>query len=209
MSLPTPAEMLSNLPIFPLGTVLFPESALPLRIFEARYMDMVRDCMQTGTPFGVCLIVKGNEVGQAAEHEQIGCLAKITDWDMEQLGLLYIRTRGGERFSIVDRRVQPDGLIRANVTLIDADPEDQLPDRFAACATLLRRIVEDLIEKEPNALNRMIGEPYRYESSSWVSNRLCEFLPIPASAKQKLMELPDPEARLGIVHQYLQQHRVL
>lgn len=204
-----PAELLSNLPIFPLGTVLFPESALPLRIFEARYMDMVRDCMQTGAPFGVCLIIKGKEVGRPAEHERIGCLATITDWDMEQLGLLHIRTRGSRRFSIVDRRVQSDGLILAEATPIEPDAEEPLADKFADCAVLLRRIVEDLIEKEPNALNRMIGEPYRYESSSWVSNRLCEFLPIAATAKQKLMELPDPEARLEIVHQYLQQHRVL
>jgi len=204
-----PAELLSNLPIFPLGTVLFPESALPLRIFEARYMDMVRGCMQTGAPFGVCLIVKGKEVGSPADHERIGCLATITDWDMEQLGLLHIRTRGGGRFSITDRRVQSDGLILAEATPIEPDPEEPLASKYADCAILLRRIVEDLIEKEPNALNRMIGEPYRYESSSWVSNRLCEFLPIPATAKQKLMELPDPQARLEIVHQYLQQHRVL
>lgn len=203
------AQTLSNLPIFPLGTVLFPESALPLRVFEARYMDMVRDCLQADTPFGVCLIVKGNEVGAAAEHEAVGCLAKIADWEMEQLGLLQIRARGAERFSINDRRVQSNGLIRADATLIPPDPEEPIEGKLGECAILLRRIVQDLVEKEPNALNRMIGEPYRYESSSWVSNRLCEFLPIPMSAKQKLMELPDPVTRLEIVHQYLQHHRVL
>ncbi|MEK9721717.1 MAG: LON peptidase substrate-binding domain-containing protein, partial [Quisquiliibacterium sp.] len=166
-------------------------------------------CLQADTPFGVCLIVKGNVVGAAAEHEAVGCLAKIADWEMEQLGLLQIRARGAERFSINDRRVQSNGLIRADATLIPPDPEEPIEGKLGECAILLRRIVQDLVEKQPNALNRMIGEPYRYESSSWVSNRLCEFLPIPMSAKQKLMELPDPVTRLEIVHQYLQHHRVL
>lgn len=200
---------LTDLPIFPLGTVLFPAGTLPLRVFEARYMDMVRGCMQRATPFGVCLIVRGSEVGAAAEHEEVGCLARITDWDMQQLGLLQIRTRGGERFRVTARRVQADGLIRADAVPIPPDPEQPVPQRFSACVSLVRRIVEDLVEKEPNALNRMVGEPYLYESASWVSNRLCEFLPIPVKAKQKLMELDDPQARLAIVHRYLEQHRVL
>jgi len=200
---------LLDLPIFPLGTVLFPGGTLPLRVFEARYMDMVRDCMQRGSLFGVCLIVRGQEVGGAAEHEPVGCLARITDWDMQQFGLLQIRTRGAERFRVTSSRVQPDGLIRADAIRVPPDPELPVPPRFAACIHLVRRIVEDLVEKEPSALNRMVGEPYLYESASWVSNRLSEFLPIPVKAKQKLMELCDPQARLSIVHRYLEQHRVL
>jgi len=205
---PGPA-VLADLPIFPLGTVLFPGGALPLRVFEPRYMDMVRDCLKHGTPFGVCLIVKGREVGEAAEHEEVGCLATITDWDMQQLGLLHVRARGGERFRIAARRVQPDGLIRAQAEPVAPDAPEAVPERFATCAHLVRRIVEDLIEKEPAALSRMVGEPYSYESASWVSNRLCEFLPISVRARQKLMELTDPLARLQIVHRYLEDHRVL
>ena len=204
-----PPEPSAELPIFPLGTVLFPGGALPLRVFEARYMDMVRDCMQRDTPFGVCLITSGREVGDTPRHEAVGCLARITEWDMAQLGLLQIRTRGGERFRIASSRVQHDGLIRADVELIAPDSDEPIPEQFAMCASLVRRIVEDLVEKEPSALGRMVGEPYLYQSASWVSNRLCEFLPIPAKAKQRLMELPDPLARLSIVHQYLEQHQVI
>ena len=86
--------MLPDVALFPLNAVLFPGGVMPLRIFEARYMDMVRDCMQKEQSFGVCLIVKGAEVGGAADHEPVGCLAKIVDWDMQQLGLLHIRTIG-------------------------------------------------------------------------------------------------------------------
>ena len=200
---------LDDLPVFPLGTVLFPGGALPLRVFEARYLDMVRDCMQQGRPFGVCLITQGREVGEAAEHETVGCLASIEGWDMEQLGLLKIMARGGPRFRILSRRVQKDGLVRARAEPIPPDPDAAVPEDYAVCAKLLRRIVEDLVEREPNPMNRMVGEPYDFASATWVGNRLSEFLPIAARAKQKLMELPDPLARLELVHHYLQRHRVL
>ncbi len=202
-------SVLANIAIFPLGSVLFPGGVLPLRVFEARYMDMVRDCMQTGAPFGVCLITRGKEVGEAAEHEPVGCLASITDWDMQQLGLLQIRTRGGSRFRVVERRTQKDGLIRADLEPIADDPRVAVPEQFSGCVDLVRRIVDDLIERESDPLNRMVAEPYDFESAAWVANRLCEFLPIQARARQKLMELPDPLARLSLVHQYLQQHRVI
>ncbi len=202
-------SVLANIAIFPLGSVLFPGGVLPLRVFEARYMDMVRDCMQTGAPFGVCLITRGREVGEAAEHEPVGCLASIIDWDMQQLGLLQIRTRGGSRFRVVERRTQKDGLIRADLEPIADDPRVAVPEQFSGCVDLVRRIVDDLIERESDPLNRMVAEPYDFESAAWVANRLCEFLPIQARARQKLMELPDPLARLSLVHQYLQQHRVI
>ena len=200
---------LADIAIFPLGSVLFPGGVLPLRVFEARYMDMVRDCMQRGAPFGVCLITRGREVGEAAEHEGVGCLATITDWDMQQLGLLQIRTRGGMRFRVIERRVQKDGLVRADLEPIADDPRVDVPEQFAGCVRLVRRIVDDLVSREADPLNRMVAEPYDFESAAWVANRLCEFLPIPAAARQKLMELPDPLARLALVHQYLQQHHVL
>jgi Lon protease-like protein len=201
--------VLADLAIFPLNTVLFPGGVLPLRIFEARYMDMVRDCMSRDLPFGVCLISTGQEVGDAAEHESVGCTARIADWDMPQLGLLHVRAIGKQRFRVVNRRVQADGLIRADVEEIDEDPGAAIPSEFASCAALLQRIVEDLVEREDDPMKRMISPPYDFESASWVSNRLCEFVPISPKARQRLMELDDPLTRLSLVHQYLQQHQVL
>jgi uncharacterized protein len=201
--------MIADVPIFPLSTVLFPGGVLPLRIFEARYMDMVRDCMQRDAPFGVCLITKGGEVGEAAEHEPIGCLAHIRGWDMEQLGLLQLRTIGGTRFRIVDRRVGRNGLIRASADGLPDDERVDVPDDMADCAALLRKIVDELREREPDADKRMIAEPCDFESATWVANRLCEFLPIPNPAKHKLMVLDEPLARLGLVQRWLQQHQVL
>ena len=90
---------LSGLPIFPLNTVLFPDGLLPLRVFETRYMDMTRERMKSSLPFGVCLIKDGNEVGTPAVPEPTGCLARIIDWDMQQLGMLHLQTRGGQRLA--------------------------------------------------------------------------------------------------------------
>ncbi len=201
--------MIADLPIFPLGTVLFPGGVLPLRVFETRYMDMVRDCMQRESPFGVCLITRGGEVGEPAEHEAIGCVAHIRGWDMEQLGLLQLRTVGGTRFRIVDRRVGRNGLIRASVDELPDDPALPVPDEMAECPMLLRRIVEELREREPDPQKRMIAEPCDFDSAAWVSNRLCEFLPIPDAARHKLMALDEPLARLSLVHRWLQQHQVI
>jgi hypothetical protein len=114
---------IENLPLFPLGAVLFPGGSLPLRIFETRYMDMAKACLREGAPFGVCLIREGREVGAPATPFDVGTLATIEAWDMQQLGMLQIVARGGQRFRILERRVQPDGLLRASVEILADDAD--------------------------------------------------------------------------------------
>jgi Lon protease-like protein len=209
-----------NVALFPLNTVLFPGGVLPLRIFEARYMDMVRDCMSRNEPFGVCLILSGSEAGAAARTERVGCLARISAWDMEQLGLLHIRTVGEQRFRVLSSQVQPDQLVRADIELIEPDEDSELDPEHQACAALLTRIIDDV--RAQHAERRRTGqaegdvmgqlpfeEPFQLASSVWVGNRLCEVLPVPMKAKQKLMELDDAHTRLEIITQYLRQHAVL
>jgi Lon protease-like protein len=209
-----------EIPLFPLNTVLFPGGVLPLRIFEARYMDMVRDCMQDNAPFGVCLIAKGAEVGAPAHTESVGCLASIRAWDMKQLGLLHLRTVGTQRFRIQRSRAQSNGLVLGEVDLIDPDEDLPIEPEHKPCADLLARIIDDLgaqiaerrrtSDDEGDVLGGMpFDRPFRMDSSVWVGNRLCEVLPVPLKAKQKLMELDDAHARLEIVSQYLRQHAVL
>lgn len=205
-----------QLTLFPLKTVLFPDGVLPLRVFEARYLDLVRDCMRNEAPFGVCLVVQGGETGpdQAPPCENIGCLADIVDWDMQQLGLLNIRVRGRQRFVVRERRLTDERQLVAAVELIPPDSDGPLAPEHQPCADLLRRIIDDLVtqKKEADAGDKTVGSiarPFKLESKVWVSNRLCEVLPVPLKAKQKLMELQDAHARLQIVTQYLKQHAVL
>ncbi len=190
-----------RIPLFPLNTVLFPGGLLPLRVFEARYMDMTRDCMKNAAPFGVCLIREGREVGAPATPESIGCLAQITDWDMRQLGLLQLKTQGVQRFRIQDRETGANGLISANVELLTVEAPLQLPEQFAGCARLLQRVV-----KEQGT--QVFEEPHRFDDAVWVSYRLSEILPVPMPARQQLLELTDTLARLAILQQFLGQ-RVL
>ena len=206
-----------QLPLFPLSTVLFPGGVLPLRVFEARYMDMVRQCMKTDAPFGVVLITKGGEVGAPTATEAVGTVARIVAWDMPQLGLLHLRAIGGERFRIEQAEVQPDGLQVARVQPIAPDDDPPLEEQYRPCADLLQRVIDDLGRQraeddgEPqDPVNSIPFEaPYRFDSSVWVGNRLCEFLPIPLRARQKLMELQDAASRLRLVQRFLLQHGVL
>ncbi len=201
-----------ELPIFPLNAVLFPGGMLPLRIFEARYMDMVRDCMRDARTFGVCLIRNGKEVGGSARPETIGCRARITDWNMEQLGVLQISTEGTERFRIASTHTEPNGLLRASTQALEPEKMTSVPAEFLACAELLQRIIQQLnreIDKIDPQGKPPIAQPYRLDDATWVGNRLCEILPISLAAKQKLMELTDAPTRLSIVHQYLVQQKII
>ena len=210
--------------LFPLSTVLFPQGVLPLRVFEARYLDMVRDCMREGTLFGVCLITdpRASEVSRTTALAEVGCLARIDAWDMKQLGLLHIRAVGQERFRLLHTETQADGLVLGDVALIDPDDDAPVPSEHRPCVNLLSRILDDLraqleerrIAEEGPERNDVLAqlpfsEPFHMDSSAWVSNRLCEVLPVPLKAKQRLMELTDAPTRLQIVHTYLKQHSVL
>jgi len=192
--------MAAEVAIFPLHTVLFPGGLLPLRVFEQRYMEMAKACLREEQPFGVCGIREGAEVGAPATPEDVGCLARIVQWDMPQLGLLHITARGERRFRILGRRVQPDGLARAEIEFIPEDTDVPVPERFTACRRLLERIAE-----ERGA--RLFAEPFRFDSSAWVSARLAEVLPLPLAAKQRLLELGDGLERLEILHRLLLQQR--
>jgi hypothetical protein len=188
---------LLNVPIFPLNTVLFPGGLLPLRVFEARYMDMTRDCLKRDAPFGVCLIREGSEVGAPAVAEKIGCLAKILECDMQQQGILNIKTRGGQRFRILEQRVGAQGLTTADVELIPPEARTAVPAKFASCARLLEMVVAD--QGKP-----IFAEPHAFDDASWVGYRLAEILPVPLIAKQKLLELTDSLSRLSILQRFLE-----
>lgn len=201
------------LPLFPLNTVLFPSGVLPLRVFEARYIDMVRECMKRATPFGVVLIKSGKEVGAAAEPEDVGCLAHIAQWDMVNLGVLLLRTQGGERFRILRTRELSDHRLEARIEIMAADAAVPVSDIHVRCATALKIVIDDIHLKtqaeQGNAFDSPFAQPIQLDDAGWVANRWCEILPIPLKARQKLLELDDAQSRLKIVYQYLQQHDIV
>ena len=185
-----------EIPLFPLQTVLFPGGRLPLRIFEQRYMDMAKACLRDGAPFGVCLIREGREVGQPALPEAVGCVARIVEWDMPQLGLLQVVARGERRFRIRARRLQADGLALVGADLLDEESDAPLDPQADLCARVLRRMVDA-------APAGLVELPPRYDSSAWVSARLAELLPLSLASKQRLLEMDDARDRLEILRRLI------
>jgi Lon protease-like protein len=191
-----------TIPIFPLGTVLFPGSMLPLRIFEVRYMDMAKACLRDGSVFGVCLIREGQEVGAPAVPEAVGCTARIAECDVEELGILKVKAEGLERFRIVSREVSRAGLIHAEVEALAPEASLQDAPGLAESSDFLRKVIAGIGTER-------FSEPLQFEDASWVGFRLAEILPLRADVKQSLLELTDATLRLAILHKFLQQQKLV
>ena len=97
-----------KIPIFPLDLVLFPHQALPLRIFEPRYKQMIDDCMMSDKEFGVCLSHKDMTVANWEAPYNIGTIAKISECkDVDSTsGHLIINSSGRSKFRIL-RMIPP------------------------------------------------------------------------------------------------------
>jgi Lon protease-like protein len=180
-----------SIALFPLNIVLFPGGALPLRIFETRYVDMVRRCMRDSQAFGVALIREGNEVGPA-ETFDVGTLAKIVDFHQLSDGLLGLSCVGEQRFRIRSRWRQADGLNLAEVDWLAPEPTVAVPARHARLSELLKSVLPELGEV-------YTGIEMRLDDAAWVGHRLAEILPIPPADKQRCLELDDPIGRLDLL----------
>lgn len=193
-----PAAEPQRLSLFPLNAVLFPGGTLGLRVFEQRYMSLVKDCFKRESTFGICLIAEGAEVGAPAQPHKVGTEARIVAWDMTQPGILNITVRGEGRFRILSSEADREGLLQARVEPIAAEADMPVPGAMAALVPLLQAMVAD-------AGAERLPPPHRFEDAAWVGYRFSELLPIPALARQKLLELEDPVSRLEIVFKFLAQ----
>lgn len=200
---------LSSLPLFPLGSVLFPGGILALRVFEVRYLDMVRKCHQAGAPFGVVALTQGQEVRQAGAPEEqfheVGTLAVIEQFDSPQPGLITLLCRGTQRFHITQRRHLPHGLWTADVELMDQDLQVPIPDDLQKTAQALLQVLQTLQQRDPNAPTVITPTEAQLNDCGWVANRWCELLPVPLALKQQLMELDNPLVRLELVGDVLER----
>jgi Lon protease-like protein len=179
-----------TLPLFPLGTVLFPGGPLTLRIFEPRYVAMVGRCMKDLTGFGVVLLVQGREAGAGTiATAAIGTEAKIVDFYQLDDGLLGLTCVGQRRFRLLRAWRQEDGLNVGEVIDLPEDAPQPLPAEGVPFAAMLRQLLPRL------------GDPYsfvdpRYDDSGWVANRVAELAPLDPETKQALLQIDDPQVRL-------------
>ena len=191
--------MSETLPLFPLNTVIFPGGRLPLRIFEQRYLDLVKHAIADNTTFGVCPIREGGEVGTPAVPHAVGTRVRIIEWDMPQVGILHIETEGLDRFVVRSTRTEPSGLLIGQVEPVSAEAPVAIPDEFELAAEVLEHIVGEYGEAR-------FPPPHALDDAVWVGYRLSEVLPLKRSIRQNLLEMNDSLARLRILVEILRKH---
>jgi len=179
------------MPLFPLSSVLFPGGQLQLRIFEPRYVDLVRECTRYGTGFGVCSILQGHETGAPALPAAIGTMARIHDFHTDESGLLGILAIGTQRFRVARSRARSDGLLRGEVEVWQDEPAMPVPVEFALLQSILERLVETMRPHWREAPRSA------YDDASWLGLRLAELLPLDLAEQQAMLELTDPLLRLA------------
>ncbi|RGE41856.1 peptidase S16 [Comamonas testosteroni] len=196
---------LHSLPLFPLGSVLFPGGQLSLRVFEVRYLDMVRKCDSTGAPFGVVALQSGHEVRKAgAEPEQLfaqGVLARIESLETVQTGLLQLQCQGLQRFQILNSWQLPHGLWVADVEMLAGDVPTPIPPHLRNMAHALFQVLMNM--QDPG---HALPTPSQMNDCGWVANRWAELLPLPVKIKQQLMVLDSALLRLELVADVLEQN---
>ncbi|HLU13588.1 MAG TPA: LON peptidase substrate-binding domain-containing protein [Arenimonas sp.] len=180
-----------ELPLFPLSSVLFPGGSLALRIFEPRYLDLVKRCGRSGEGFGICLILAGREVGEPALPAALGTEAVIVDFSQTEDGLLGITVEGRRRFRVARTRIRDDGLVLGDVNwLPEAEPAERLRDEHSLLSVLLARILDKAGIEHEGACKGRLAE------AAWVGWRLAEWLPLSQAERQHLLQEDDPHERL-------------
>lgn len=182
---------LHSLALFPLHAVLLPGATLGLRVFETRYLDLVRECGRTGSSFGVCLISEGEEVGAPATPAAWGVEALIEDFDVGADGVLVLRLRGARRFHVNATDVRDNGLVTAQIDWCERDSDDELQPEHALLGTLLEHIIEQVGGEYAAA------GPAQLDQAAWVGWRLAELLPLRETQRLQLLQESDPQQRLN------------
>ncbi|MFP4208330.1 MAG: LON peptidase substrate-binding domain-containing protein [Wenzhouxiangella sp.] len=188
--------MSEPLPLFPLQTVLFPNAALPLRIFERRYIDMVRECLRAGHGFGVVARFPGDEQS-GAWHARVGTEAIITDFTTLEDGLLGLQTRGQRRFSIAATSARADGLLIGDIDWLAPEPARPVAPQHAALQTLVQELL-----RHAELARQLEVDP---DDASSLGFALASILPLDLGQAQQLLEITDPAARLDALLPLVEQ----
>jgi len=180
---------MTEIPLFPLKTVLLPGNKLSLKIFEPRYVDMIAQCMRENTAFGVVLIYKGEEISADSDIYSIGTTACIDDWQNRADGLLGITALGVERFEILKTHTQADGLTIADIEILDEPEPEETPEQF------------DYMQELLDHINAQEGKLQTDRANfSTIMYQLIYLLPLDTNLKQRLLEVPNCTDRAVILH---------
>ena len=178
-----------QLPLFPLSSVVMPNGLMPLRLFERRYIDMVKECFRNGTGFGICLIKDGNEAGTPSEPYPAGTLVSIIDFDQGSDGLLHITAQGETEFKVLSYAINDAGLVMGEVEMLPEKPHTPMEPDYELLASKLQLILSYL-----SSDSRF--EEQHLDDADWVCHRLLELLPLTGDAKYELLQMPSNAERL-------------
>ena len=200
-----------EVPIFPLSTTLFPDGLLPLKIFEVHYLQMTQKAFQQSKPFGVVTIQEGSETrvaGQRVEFSQIGVLAHIERFEEIKPNLYFLLCKGVERFTIVSKERQNNGLWVAQIELLSEDPKTSIPLDLQETANKLGKVILSFQKHKIKASEMPFSQPYRLDECGWVANRWCEMLPLNAAQKELLLGQTNPRLRLDLINDILDEMQI-
>jgi Lon protease-like protein len=194
---------MTEIPLFPLPLVLFPGGRMDLQIFEARYLDMVKNCMRQNSGFGVVMIVEGEQVLRSRELQlpsisHYGTFCRIVDFDQQPNGLLLITIEGQTKFVVRDQFEQADRLMKATVEFLELEDPTPVPENHEHLVDLLGTLIEHEALKDRKF-------DIDFSEAREVGARLAELLPCPNRQKQRLLEMKDPVARLGEIEKLLER----
>ncbi|QWD90405.1 LON peptidase substrate-binding domain-containing protein [Polynucleobacter sp. MWH-Braz-FAM2G] len=195
-----------KIPLFPLETVLFPGGVIALKIFEARYLDMIKQCLRENTEFGVVSIIKNGDSGDLyppATFSKIGTLAQIEDFDPVQPALYMTKSLGTQRFKLLGSSQQSNGLWVGEIELLENDPVTPIPKEHESVAKLLDEIIS-VIQSEDLLGDAPFKKPFNIDDCGWVSNRLAELLPISLAQKNHLLSQVNPRIRLDLITEIIE-----
>ena len=200
------SSTLREIPLFPLGTVLFPDGVIALKIFEARYLDMIKQCLRDKTEFGVLSVIKNSDLSEedvSLSFSNIGTLAQIEDFDPIQPALYMTKSFGTQRFKLISSKQEVNGLWIGQVELLANDPLIPIPQEHQKVVKLLDEIIS-VIKSENLLGDAPFKKPYKVDDCGWVSNRLAELLPLSLAQKNHLLAQTNPRIRLDLITEIIE-----
>lgn len=195
------------LPLFPLDIVACPGGLVPLKIFEPRYLEMVRACVANQSLFAIVTVLPEGETDPEGyfPFANIGTAMEIVDADSSKFDLMMIRCVGKYRIKVNNYEQQYDGLFVSQVTVLPNDLPVEIPEDLQFSSEILKNLIDAWQEQKVPENIMPFVLPYHYEDAAWVSNRWVEILNLPLLEKQRLMQLESPIVRLELIQDILEQ----
>lgn len=195
-----------DLPLFPLNTVLFPRTALPLHIFEPRYQEMMTRCIREGIGFGVLLISEGSEVGGGAQTVTVGTVARIVSVDELDDGRMNLLTMGVVRFRLL-KSYNHHPYMSGDIEKWQDEMGDLrvLPKLTKAVHRAYINYIADLNElmDEADRLSQILAPM----DPQVLSYTIASNIQVPNQDRQRLLEMETVAERLAREYELLQAER--